>query len=57
LKKFSKDKAYKSLPFLMLTSTSDIDHVKKAIAEGVTDYTTKPFQPNYLCKKILSALS
>jgi len=57
LKILREDKAYKSLPFLMLTSTSDIDHVKKAIAEGVTDYITKPFQPNYLCKKILSALS
>ena len=57
LKAVREDDSFKSLSFLMLTGTSDIEHVKEAISEGVTDYITKPFQTNSLCKKILAALS
>ena len=57
LKEVRQDESLNSLAFLMLTGSSDIEHVKEAIAEGVTDYITKPFQANAFCAKVFSALS
>jgi DNA-binding response OmpR family regulator len=38
----------KALPFLMVTSTSDLTAVKNALDSGVSDYMIKPFQPAQL---------
>ena len=57
LKAVRNDESLNSLLFLMLTSSSDIEHVKKAIAAGVTGYITKPFQAGDFCKKIISCLT
>lgn len=38
------DSRLKEIPFLMVTAVSEGAQVKKAIASGVTDYLTKPFQ-------------
>lgn len=38
------DSRLKDIPFLMVTAVSEVAQVKQAIAAGVTDYLTKPFQ-------------
>ncbi len=57
LKKVRNEESTSSTSFLMLTASSNIEHVKEAIAEGVTDYITKPFQADALCSKVISAIS
>lgn len=57
LKEVRNDSTLSDLSFLMLTSSSDVKHVKQAIAEGVTDYITKPFKADALYAKVISALS
>ncbi|MDX1451792.1 MAG: response regulator [Oleiphilaceae bacterium] len=49
--------AGKTLPFLMMTSVSDTDSVRNAIAEGVSDYLTKPFQPAQLGMKAVKLIT
>lgn len=44
--------AYRSQPFIMVTSRGDKEHVVEAIREGVSDYLGKPFSPDALGKKI-----
>jgi two-component system chemotaxis response regulator CheY len=46
-----------TLPFLMVTSTSDLKNVKEAMAVGVTDYLVKPFQPQKMMDKVSKVLS
>lgn len=41
-----------SLPFIMITSRGDRDHVVKAVQLGVSDYITKPFTPEELLRKV-----
>ena len=57
LKEIRHDDSFSSLSFLMLTASSDIEYVKQAISEGVTDYITKPFQAGTFCQKVISALT
>lgn len=57
LKAVRHDDSLNTISFLMVTASSDIEHVKKAIAEGVTDYITKPFQSDAFCKKVITALT
>ena len=40
----------------MLTASSDINSVKKAIAAGINDYMIKPFQPDAFLKKVITKL-
>jgi DNA-binding response OmpR family regulator len=40
------------LPFIMITSRGDRDHVIKAVQAGVSDYITKPFTPEELLRKV-----
>lgn len=47
---------FKSLPFILLTASNDKQRVKSAIDLGVTDYLSKPFQPQALKLKIERAL-
>lgn len=57
LKEVRQDDNLKSIPFLMLTASSDINYVKQAISEGVTDYITKPFQADAFCQKVIASIS
>jgi len=52
-----KSDKLKSIPFLMATAVADAKNVKIAIQHGVTDYIAKPFAPELLCKKIMTALA
>lgn len=47
----------KTLPFMMVTSSSEIAKVQQAVELGVSDYLIKPFQPGQLCQKVISLLS
>ena len=43
------------VPFVMITSRGDKDHVVEAVKHGVTDYLGKPFSSEQLINKVLSA--
>jgi CheY-like chemotaxis protein len=43
------------VPFVMITSRGDKDHVVEAVKSGVTDYLGKPFSSEQLINKVLSA--
>ena len=43
------------LPFVMITSRGDKSHVVEAVKSGVTDYLGKPFSPDQLIQKVVSA--
>jgi len=45
------------LPFIMMTSTSDLQNVKDAAKFGVSDYLIKPFQPAQLGYKVVQLLT
>jgi len=46
-----------TLPFLMMTSTSDVKAVKNAMESGVSDYMIKPFKPSQLGFKVVQLLT
>ena len=46
----------KQLPFIMMTSTSDMENVKNAASFGVSDYLIKPFKPTQLGYKVVQLL-
>ncbi|MCU7369339.1 response regulator [Paucibacter sp. O1-1] len=43
------------LPFIMITSRGDKDHIVEAVKSGVTDYLGKPFSSEQLINKVMSA--
>lgn len=47
---------YQSVPFIMITSRGDKDHVIEAVREGVSEYLGKPFSPDGLSKKIIKVM-
>lgn len=47
---------YKTVPFIMITSRGDKDHVIEAVKEGVSEYLGKPFSPEGLSKKIIKVM-
>lgn len=47
---------YKTVPFIMITSRGDKDHVIEAVQEGVSEYLGKPFSPEGLSKKIIKVM-
>ncbi|MBW4934700.1 response regulator [Marinobacter sp. F4206] len=47
---------YKNVPFIMITSRGDKDHVIEAVKEGVSEYLGKPFSPEGLSKKIIKVM-
>jgi len=49
--KYQKD----DVPFVMITSRGDKDHVVEAVQAGVTDYLGKPFSGEQLVNKVLGA--
>lgn len=44
------------VPFVMISSRGDRNHIVKAIELGVSDYLTKPFTPEELLKKVFKQL-
>lgn len=46
----------KTLPFVMVTSSSETEDVRNAMTAGVSDYLIKPFQPLQLKQKVLQLL-
>ena len=47
----------KDLPFIMVTSSSELSRVKDAVQSGVSDYLIKPFQPTNLGQKVVDLLT
>ncbi|MFL1456547.1 response regulator [Marinobacter sp. GN3S48] len=47
---------YEKVPFIMITSRGDKDHVVEAVREGVSEYLGKPFSPDGLSKKIIKVM-
>lgn len=47
---------YQKVPFIMITSRGDKDHVVEAVKEGVSEYLGKPFSPEGLSKKIIKVM-
>ena len=47
---------YEKVPFIMITSRGDKDHVIEAVKEGVSEYLGKPFSPDGLSKKIIKVM-
>lgn len=45
-----------SVPFIMITSRGDRDHVMAAVKAGVNDYICKPFTPEELTRKVAKQL-
>ena len=43
---------YEKVPFIMITSRGDKDHVVEAIKEGVSEYLGKPFSAEGLSSKV-----
>jgi CheY-like chemotaxis protein len=46
----------KTIPFVMISSRGDRNHIVKAIELGVSDYLTKPFSADELLKKVFKQL-
>ncbi|WP_188152232.1 response regulator [Teredinibacter waterburyi] len=44
------------IPFIMISSRGDRDHIVKAIGSGVSDYLSKPFTPEELQRKVIKHL-
>ncbi len=57
LQKIRSFEEMSTMPFLMMTSTSDLSAVQNAVASGVSDYMIKPFQPAQLGYKVVQLLS
>lgn len=47
---------YEKVPFIMITSRGDKNHVVEAVKEGVSEYLGKPFSPDGLSKKIIKVM-
>lgn len=45
-----------TIPFIMISSRGDRDHIIKAIQSGVSDYLSKPFSPDELLRKVFKQL-
>jgi len=55
--KIKEDDALRNIPFVLITATNEIEMVKKAISEGVTDYMVKPITLQALTSKVATALN
>lgn len=52
LTKLRSREASREIPFLMLTARDDKDSVVSAIKDGVTAYISKPFEKEFIIKKV-----
>ena len=56
LKLIRNNEKFKSIPFIMITTEGDKEHIVKAAEAGVSDYIVKPFSPEVLLRKIKQVL-
>ncbi|MCD6308599.1 MAG: response regulator [Candidatus Latescibacteria bacterium] len=56
LTKVKKDKRYRDIPVIMLTTVSQKEKMIEAIRAGAKQYITKPFSSETLLTKIIQAL-
>jgi len=56
LTKVKKDKRYRGIPVIMLTTVSQKEKMIEAIRAGAKQYITKPFSSETLLTKIVQAL-
>jgi two-component system chemotaxis response regulator CheY len=52
LKQVRSSKEWADLPFVLLTSESEREHVTEAIVAGVSQYIIKPFTPKLFEEKL-----
>lgn len=52
LKSIREKHSVKSMPVIMLTAVSDLNHVKTILSLGVNDYVVKPFDSDVLVEKV-----
>jgi len=57
LKKVRDDESINQVPFVMVTSLSNTDKVKQAIAVGTSDYVVKPINAETIISKVVGVLS
>jgi len=57
LKKVRDDESINQVPFVMVTSLSNTDKVKQAIAVGTNDYVVKPINTETIMSKVVGVLS
>ena len=57
LKQVRASAEWKDLPFILLTSESERDHVTEAIVAGVSQYIIKPFTPKLFEEKLKAVWS
>lgn len=57
VKMIRKQDAYTDLPIMMVTVTSDKDHVVQSIHAGAKDYIVKPFSKQTILEKICKYLN
>jgi PleD family two-component response regulator len=55
--KVKEDDALKNIPFVLITAMNEVEMVKKAISEGITDYIVKPITLQSLTSRVVTALS
>ena|SRR5215469_10965624 len=53
LKLLRADARFVSLPVVMVTNESEMDHIVAALETGATDYIMKPFTPEVISEKLL----
>lgn len=57
LRAVRSDERTAKIPFIMISSRGDRNHVVKAIQSGVSDYLSKPFTPEELLRKVYKQLN
>lgn len=57
LRAVRSDERTAKIPFVMVSSRGDRNHVIKAIEAGVSDYLSKPFTPDELLRKVFKQLA
>ncbi len=50
--KLKSDRKTKNIPIIMLTAKHSIDDLKEALRNDVDEYITKPFEPEFLKKRV-----
>jgi two-component system chemotaxis response regulator CheY len=53
LKAIRADARFDSLPVVMVTNETEMDHIVTALEMGATDYIMKPFTPEVISEKLL----
>jgi two-component system, chemotaxis family, chemotaxis protein CheY len=53
LKAIRADARFASMPVVMVTNETEMDHIVSALEAGATDYIMKPFTPEVISEKLL----